>query len=306
MSPSEPLAAHGCPHDLTVVVTTAHPDAALDHLMRVLLPQLALVRGQLILADGSAEGVPTPAHDDVVVDHLRRPGLDVFALRALATKSALGWVVAFTEDHCLPTDDWALQILQAHRVHGQAAAISGATRNGSPDLLVDRANFLVTFAPVLPPLPPALHGRVPPPNNISIKREALEGYELPPGFLEFELVPHLARTGHVGLADAVLVRHVQSHGAWHAVALHFHNGRTTAGLLGRRGGPRSFAIAAGRSVTLVPRHLAQTLREIWRRPQERRSALPAVPWCAVLLTAHATGQLVGLARGPGSSPSALD
>lgn len=293
--------------DLSVIVATAHPSPDYDRLLEALLPQLAEVGGELVLADGSAHGVPTPAYRGVAVTHLRDAGADIFALRARATPHARGWVVAYTEDHCLPEPGWCRNILTAHRRHGDRAAVSGAATNGTVDTLWDRASFLLTFAPVLPPLPAGPLQRVPPPANVSIKREALEPYgELGDGFLEFELMPHLHRAGHVALADDVRVSHYQGKTRNWFVIHHFHNGRTTTGLLDRAGGLRQFARRARDSIALVPRHTLVTFREVWRRPAQRRPDLPAVPFVGVLLAAHATGQLVGLLAGPGDSPAELD
>ncbi len=251
--------------------------------------------------------------EDGVTDELavgatvvRAPGADVFTLRALGARAATGQVVAFTEDHCVPAPGWGAAILAAHVRHPTTAGVAGATRNGSPERLVDRANFLVTFAPLLPPLPGVLPRRVPPPNNVSIKAVSLAEYDLRPGLLELEIVPHFARVGHLVLDDAIVVDHVQSHGRRGSLAVHFHNGRTTTGLPRRRLPPRERARRIVDSVLLVPRHLVETLREVAGRPGERRAALPAIPWVVALLCAHATGQIVGVLAGPGDSPHALE
>lgn len=293
--------------DLSVIVATAHPSPDYDRLLDALLPQLAEVGGELVLADGSEEGLRTPAHPGVPVTHLREEHTDIFALRARATPHARGWVVAYTEDHCLPQPGWCRNILAAHHRHGDRAAVSGAATNGTVDTLWDRASFLLTFAPVLPPLPAGPLQRVPPPANISIKREALEPYGAPAdGFLEFELMPHLHRVGHVALADDVRVSHHQGKTRSWFVIHHFHNGRTTTGLLERGGGLRTFLRRTWDSLALVPRHTLATFREVWMRPAQRRPDLPAVPIVGVLLAAHAAGQLVGLLAGPGDSPAELD
>lgn len=291
---------------LSVVVATAHPSPDYDRLLEVLMPQLAEVGGELILADGSDAGVATPRYPGVAVEHVRAAHTDIFALRALATPRARGWVVALTEDHCLPQPGWCRNILEAHRTHGAVAAVSGSAINGTVDTLWDRASFLVTFAPVLPPLPAAGLDRVPPPANISIKREVLEQYRFTDGFLEFELMPHLHAAGHIALATDVQVSHHQGKTARWFVIHHFHNGRTTTGLMDRRAGLSVLARRAWDSIALVPRHMVRTAREIWRRPAQRRPDLPALPLVGVLLAAHATGQLVGMVAGPGDSPAELD
>lgn len=272
-----------------------------------LRPQIEGLGGELVLVDGSPaqDAVNAKLADAATV--VRAPGADVFRLRELGARAASGVVIAFTEDHCLPDEAWCDALLSAHAAHPHTAAVAGATRNGSPELLVDRANFLVTFAPMLPPLRPAGLGiRVPPPNNISFKAESLAEYELRPGLIELEIVPHLARVGHMVLDERVVVEHVQSHGRSGSIAAHFHNGRSTAGLLRRRLPTAQHGRRILDSLLLVPKHTRETWREVSRRPGQRRAALPAMPWVVVLLCAHAAGQIAGVVAGPGDSPRALE
>jgi hypothetical protein len=295
--------------DLSVVVATAHPSPDYDRLLEVLLPQLAGVSGELVLVDGTPDGLPTPAQPGITVTHLHDPGGDVFAMRAQGLARARGWVVALTEDHCVPAEGWCLGILEAHRTHGSVAAVSGATDNGTTKTLWDRASYLLTFAPVMPPLIGDDARRLPPPANVSIKQEVLAEHReqsAAPGFLEFDLMPHLYRSGHVALANGIEVSHFQGNTARWFVVHHFHNGRATGGLVDRGSGVVILARRAWASLALVPRHVAHTAREIWRRPTQRRANLPALPLVGVLVAAHATGQIVGMLAGAGGSPGELD
>lgn len=289
-----------------MVIATTHPGPALAACLAGLRPQLEAVRGELVLVDGSPEQDAVRGALGARATVVRESGADVFRLRELGARVARGRVLAFTEDHCVPAGDWCEAILAAHGAHPHTAAVAGATRNGSPDALVDRANFLVTFAPMLPPLGDVRGRRVPPPNNISFKAESLAEYDLVPGLLELEVVPHLARVGHLVLDGGIVVVHVQSRGRCASVATHFHNGRSSTGLPCRELPARDRARRTLDSLLLVPRHLKQTWSEVWRRPGERRPALPAMPWVLVLLCAHAAGQVAGLLAGPGVSPLALE
>jgi len=133
---------------LSIVFAATHDSPALHAAVARHLEQLAEVGGELLVADGSPDGLP---EDIPVVVHL--PGADVFALRAAATELARGRVVAITEDHCIPEADWHRAILRAHEEHPEIAAVGGTTLNGSTERVLDWANFLVTFATFLPPLP---------------------------------------------------------------------------------------------------------------------------------------------------------
>lgn len=296
------------PPSLSTVLATAHPGAPLDALLDRLLPQLAEVGGELVLADSSLEGLTTPAYEGVAVTHLRHPGADVFSMRAEGVRQARGWVVAFAEDHCMPADErWATSVLDAHRRHGDRAAITGAICNGTTATPWDRGSFLLTFAAVSEPLPDGRWATwaPPPPANVSVKRESLAGYELTPGFLEFELLPHLARVSHIATAPAARMEHHQSHSLGWFVAHHFHNGRATGGLHPRGTAPDRIRRALG-AIALPVRHLRRVRHELHQRPGGLRRHRTAVAFMAMFLAAHAAGQLCGVLLGPGRSPAALE
>lgn len=297
------------PYSLSVVLATAHPGQPLDDLLSVLLPQLAAVGGELVFIDGTEQGLPTPAHEGAAVLHIHEPGGDVFEMRATGVERATGWVVAFSEDHCMPSDEhWCERILDAHRLHGDRAAVSGSVSNGTTATLWDRASFLLTFGTVVPPIPEPRSPRTPPPANVSIKREVLDDHraQFSSGFVEFELLPHLTRSGHMAYAPEINATHYQAHSWRWFLAHHFHNGRTTSSLLPRARGVSMMVRRVLDSFKLVVAHTQEALREQRKRPETPHRDRAAVAFLALLVASHATGQLVGLAAGPGASPRALE
>ena len=286
-----------CP--LSVVVGTLDAaDADLARCLAALRPQLEAIGGELLVADGSPGGPHAPGFA------VRLPGADIFALRAQAAAQARGRVIAFTEDHCVPAGDWCAAILRAHDEHPHVAAIGGAVVNASDERLVDRANFLVTFGPFLPPLPQRHRRRPVPPANVSIKHESLAEYDLTPGLLELEIVPHLHRVGHLLLDDRIRVAHVQSHGAAGTPAMHFHNGRVTTSIPPRDRPPAEVLRRGARALAPPARPRAALARGLGRPPGRPRR-LAAAPWIAALLVSHAAGEVAGSLRGPGTSPERL-
>ena len=191
---------------LSIVFAATHDSPALHIAVTRHLEQLAQVDGELLVADGSPDGLP-----EAIPVAVHIPGADVFELRAAATELARGWVVAVTEDHCVPEPDWYSAMLRAHEEHPDTAAVGGTTLNGSRERALDWANFLVTFATFLPPLPLRHPTRSSPPVNISIKRESLSEFELVPGRLEMEIIPNMYRVGQLVLDERVRVTHIQSH-----------------------------------------------------------------------------------------------
>ncbi|MBI4897475.1 MAG: glycosyltransferase family 2 protein [Actinobacteria bacterium] len=265
------------------------------------LEKLKPIGGELLVADGSTEGLP----DDIPVA-VRMPGSDVFTLRAEAVKRARGEVIALTEDHIMPDPDWHTAVLRAHEENPDLAAVSGSTLNGSTSRVLDWANFLLTFAIFLPPMPARPTKRVPPAINVSLKRRFLEEFDLVPGRLELEIVPNTHHVGHMVLDDRVRVSHIQSHDLRETIATHFHNGRSSAALPFRRPPLMEILRRAARCVLLPGMLMAQTLSELRHKPGYRIITAKALPYMFLLLCAHATGEFAGVLFGPGTSPAMLE
>jgi hypothetical protein len=79
-------------------------------------------------------------------------------------------IVAFLEDHCIPTAGWARALLKAYEQPW--AAVSYAFMNGSPDTYVYRAMFLAEYGAWASPVPRGASHLLPC-NNVSYRKEAL-------------------------------------------------------------------------------------------------------------------------------------
>ena len=258
------------------------------------------------MGDSTGEGVPDPLTGSLGgVRHVVIPGASIFDLRAKCSEIARGEIVAWTEDHCRPAEDWCARILDAHRAQADALAIGGAVLNGSTASAMDWANFLCTFAPFVPPLDPPRIGRVPAAANISFKSCALPAAPIAPGRIELALEANLWSRRKIAFDERIRVTHVQSWGFWGTPRAHFHNGRSTTGL-------------RAKNMTLVQR-LARMLIcgvlpfEILRTvlvPLFGKQGIPYVrclPLIAGLALAHSAGELTGLLLGgAGASPLQLE
>ena len=263
-----------------------------------IIPQVQAVGGEVIVADGHGEGVPA---DLPGLRRLLQQGADVFELRARGADLAEGDIVVFTEDHCMADPDWCEQILAAHAEHPDAALIGGVMSNGSTRRLVDWANYLPVFSPFMPPMSRSRGDRLPPPGNISYKRE-----DLPFGATAGELIVDIPRRFHVEgrivMEPSIAMSHVQEKGRIGSFVNHFHNGRSTAGLrlhgapLADRRLHRRTAIRA--SYRLMRRVAGDLLKQ--ETPLRARLALPLV---ALAVFTHTVGEVVGSIRGPGKSPT---
>jgi glycosyl transferase family 2 len=217
---------------LSVVVATTHAWPFLKPCFDILLPQCEALGAELLIGDSTGEGLPCPLPESCSrIRHIVLPGASVFDLQAKATSEAAGEIVAWTEDHCLPAPDWCEKIREAHERNPDAEMVGGAVVNGSRDNPMDWANFLCTFGPFVPPIKRPPGQRVPAVANLSMKRRAIPSGPIRAGFVEIVCEARLLLAGRVRFDDRIQVTHVQSWGFWGTFAAHFHNGRSTNGLL---------------------------------------------------------------------------
>lgn len=219
-------------HPLSVVVASTHPWPSLKPCLDILLPQCEEIGAELLIGDSTGQGLPRALLESRCrIRHISILGGSVFDLRAKATEEASGEIVAWTEDHCRPAPDWCASILEAHKRNPDAEIVGGAVVNGSQDSPMDWSNFLCTFGPLVPPIERPPSRRAPAVANLSIKRRALPPAPIRAGFIEIVCEPRWLSVGKVRFDDTIRVTHVQSWGFWGTFAAHFHNGRSTTGLL---------------------------------------------------------------------------
>lgn len=286
---------------LSVLVATVQGWDEMSGCLERLLPQAVATGAEIVVAD--AVGIPYPlTHPNLRVVFIA--GKSVFELRAAAVGEARGEIVAFTEDHCRVAPDWCEQIIAAHRAHPEAALIGGRVVNGSPHKLIDWANFLLTFSPFLKPSTTPRGTRVPPPANVSYKRDRLPSHPAT-GELEIALPERLQAEGAVVMLDGIEMAHVQTHGFFSTFVHHFDNGRATAGLALLSAPSPARRRRIGAALRAFPRLLWVTVRNTMRRgavPWRGRLSLPLV---AIVIGSHTVGEIVGAMRGPGNSPQRL-
>ena len=291
---------------LSVVVATTHPWPFLKPCLDILLPQCEALGAEFLIGDSTGQGLPCPLPERCRgIRHIVIPEASVFDVRAAATAAATGEVVAWTEDHCLPALDWCEKICAAHRGNPDAEIVGGAVVNGSQGSPMDWANFLCTFGPFVPPIESPPRRRAPAVANLSMKRRAIPSGSIRAGFIETVCEPRLLSNGRVRFDDGVRVTHVQSWGLWGTFAAHFHNGRSTTGLLADTM-PASRRLRQMMICFLMPAELMRTSvtplfgnsRVPWRRH---------LPIMFALAIAFSVGEFVGLAgKGAGRSPHCLE
>ncbi len=293
---------------LSVVIATTHPWPNSQECLEILLPQIAGIDAEILLADSSGIGLPEPVPEHLKsVRWIKALGASVFHLRAIGTSAATGKIIAWTEDHCRPATDWCEKILKAHSAHPELAAIGGSMENGSTTTTSDWANFLTTFAPFIAPIDLAKTDRVPPAANISFKRRAIPTGEIGPGEIEFVIKPQLLKERLIGIDDRIVVRHIQSRRLLESAIMHFHNGRSTSGLIASQLSNDSRRQRLRRCFRL-PQAIVQNVTEpLAGKTSVEEPLRRALPIIRLLAICHAAGEFWGLVfRTAGSSPTRLE
>jgi len=290
---------------VSVVVATTQPWPEIQPCLQSLRADAESLGAELIVADGDGQGLDRD-HGFSRVRHVVARGRSVFELRGLGIAAAAAPIIAITEDHCVVGERWLSRVVEAHRTLPDAAAIGGVVENGATTRLIDWANFLIIFAPVLAPLVGGRRQEISLQANISYKRDRLPPPDPETGIMEMLLNRTLAARGETLVADErLVVSHVQSHGWAGTLAAHFHNGRSIAGyrLVSLSAAWRAARLA---SCVLLPAHL--TLRVVRSIATKRRLygiTAAALPLVMLLGCCHAAGEAVGYLAGPGKSPHQL-
>jgi hypothetical protein len=291
---------------ISVVLPTTDGWSHVQAVVEGLAQQVARCAGEVIVTVGDG---PVP-EAEALPDRVRvlaLTGESVFALRALGVQAARGDVIAITEDHCSVPGDWCERLVATHAAYPDRLGVAGAVDNGSRRRLSDWANFFLTFGAYAPPLLPQ-SDRAMPIANASFKREALDGAPapLPTGWLEFDHGGRLLRDGQIVFDDQAVVFHIQSPGMIGMLRAHFHNGRSTTGLVRDELGDAERRHRARLTLRLPWVLLRQTILHIWPKRAYRRAFVLSFPMTMLVCSAHAAGELTGLLRGAGRSPFQLD
>src|SRR5258708_16159424 len=93
-------------------------------------------------------------------------------LRAAGILAARGEIIAITEDHCIPADNWYTALVTAHTEESNPA-IGRAVDNAATERNIHWAVYLCEYINFISPVPHGVVHDLPGP-NVSYKREALD------------------------------------------------------------------------------------------------------------------------------------
>jgi hypothetical protein len=292
---------------LSAVAATTQPWPEVRPLLESLREQIAAVGGEIVLGDGSAEGLPDEVHARYPrLRVIHRAGASVFQLRAACVAASAGAIVAITEDHCVAARDWCERILAAHREHPEAAVIGGAVENGATATTIDWASFFLVNGASMPPVRDGARRAIALQANCSYKRSALSKDAAELGMMEWLLNEDLHARGAVLRTDgAILVEHVQSLGVAATCRIHYDDGRTIAAFRLARIGSVERVVRLAACVAMPPLLTARAALQVLAKRRRTGLLLASLPWMLVLTTCKAWGNLHGFLFGAGTSPARI-
>lgn len=301
---------------LSIIITVVSGRAALRRCLETLMPQADPAETEIIvpydqwsaevgdlaqdfpqvrfhfyddpIVRGSASSSAVPAHAHRHYDRRRAVGLQL----------ARGQIIAMTEDHAVPADDWVRQIRAAHA--RPYAAIGGAIEN-AVDRPLNWALYYCDFGRYGSPLADGAAEHVSD-VNVSYKREALTAISevWREAYREPTVHWSLRSRGEVLYLDPRLVVYQRRPAmAWREAYREriewgrvFAEARVATVSLGRR-----LIYAAG-----APALPALLLFRLWKRMRRQgrtsRQIIQTLPVASVLLTGWALGELTGYVFGP--------
>jgi GT2 family glycosyltransferase len=221
-------------------------------------------------------------------------------------RHARGDIVAVTEDHCIPRDDWFERIVEAQALG--CDVVSGAVENGAVERVTDWAVFLCDYSHVMPPIPSGSDGPTAG-NNIAYRREALEraGDELERAHWEYFLHAEMrARGARFCTVPSMVVLHKKTFRIGYALSQRFHYSRSFAAMRSERAPGWKRPLFAFACALLPVQLVARIVRNVVVRRAGVGELVLAFPLLCALGLSHAAGELAGYVAGPGDSLSRVE
>jgi len=291
---------------LSVVVITVESAARLRTCLNALVRQTAPPAEILIPWDGCHGGSEALEREFPGVRFLPESAakLTFAQLRARGVAQATGAIVAITEDHFVPAEDWCERIGEEHRA--PPAAIGGAVEKQTPDRALGWAFYLADYLRYLDPPPgPSPHLTD---GNVTYKRAALLeiGGVWRSEFHENVVHAALSAKGYaLWLSPRIVVRQKRQITLGDALHDRYAFGRLfgSTRVAGMSAAARlKFAALC---VLLPPVLVMRVARHLARTRRYRAAAFGAFPALVLISTVWAWGEFAGYATGrPDESLSA--
>lgn len=223
-------------------------------------------------------------------------------LRSVGIRAASGRLVAVTEDHCVPRQDWLERLEAVHQRTGWAG-VGGGVENDATTRAVDWAVFFCEYHQHMSPVPAGPSAFIPG-MNVAYDMGALEDLRatFDEGLWENFLHDKLRAHGHVlGMDPSIVVGHKKHFTIPMFLAERFHYSRSFAGMRVADKGRLvrlAWALAAlGLPLLLVVR----LTRQVLTRGQHLDWYARSFPLVVLFSVAWGIGEVVGYLTGPGDS-----
>ncbi len=295
---------------LSAVVVLGPVRERAQQVVSALCGQTSAAEIEIVLVDVACACPKLETQGAARVVYLRREGPSTWgASRSAGVAAASASVVAFLEDHCIPSGRWAEALIEAHQ--GPWAAVGYAFTNANPHSYVSRASFVVDYGAWAHPRTSGEASFLQN-NNISYKRELLTSLGLPLDELletDWNVQQALEERGHaLYLEGRAVAAHHNFTSVREMLDENFAHCRAVAA--GRRDREqwralRSVAQALATPLVAPPIRLARLVRGVANQPRRRREVARALPLIALAYPYAAIGEATGYAFGLGAADRAL-
>jgi GT2 family glycosyltransferase len=227
--------------------------------------------------------------------------LSIPELRAIGMSHATGDIIAITEDHCIPADNWFEEILRAHA--SDYSAVGGTVVNGSVDRIIDWAVYLCEYSHVMPPIPSGEVDGIAG-NNATYKKEILDKVDesVKKNYWEFFLHEELRKTGIEFLSvPAIVVSHKKEFGFLYFLTQRFHYSRSFTAMRRTRVSFPKRLLYIFSSPCLPALLLWRITQQVLRKKKHQKEFLLSFPFLSIFMVSYAFGELVGYLFGDGNS-----
>lgn len=282
---------------VSVVIAWVNPLKLLVPGLEALQRQRGSRPGEVIVVTRHDEGMRELLQDRYpTVTVLSAPAsTPITALRSIGIRHARGDVIAVTEDHCIPCEDWIALIERGIGSDG-FDVVGGPVENGATTRMRDWAAFLTEYAGAIRSTTGESAEAKLPGNNIAYKRTLIDGLctALDRGLWESFYHEQLANSGvRMHFDPRMLVRHERPFNFWYFVRQRYHFCRSFAGMRCQYFTTvNRIKYGIGSSV-LPPLLLLRGLLTLSRKGRLVGRYIACLPLIGVYVTVGAFGEMVG-------------
>ena len=298
------------PLEVTVGVIAGEMRSRAERSLRHLLCQTAIERMEVVVVDMTPAAGPIEGTDDPRVRYLPRPGFTYYCdAQAEIMRQANAPIVAYVEDHCFATPEWAASILDTFS-DANVAVVNYTFKNANPDTYLSRAILVAEYGRWMAPHPggPVAFSSS---TNVAYRTDLLRGVAgTDAGVFEAEFLIHRRIQKRGGLTY-VSPQATVAHESWLDLSRAcVANGSNTRVLGARRaqvggwGWPRRLAVAA--AMPFMPGlFLARLAWSMRNRPALWSTYVVSLPVVSVIYAYCAMSEALGYIAGAGDSREAF-